>query len=257
MVFGSLQRRLARPAGDPDLGGLAGAPTDEGGHGQGPREAAIARDTYSRRIGRDVSEHPHFDPEVNPPARDGAGRAGSVDGGQPDDGPEDDRARLRVLFTRHHTELCTFARRYVDSDDAARDLVQEIFFRVWRLRHDRSLASIERAYLYRAVRNEALNRTERRRSRREALDAVRPRTRKSMTGPEEDFERRRMRERVREAVAALPPRCREIFLLVRHDGLTYREAADTLDLSPSTIDTQMGRALKKLRDHLAGVLDEG
>lgn len=210
------------------------------------------RPRCSGRQGVVLSEDPYLDTEGNPsPRPEGDVRdaaAGDVDA-------EGDRARLRDLFVDHYEELCGFARRYVESDDSARDVVQEIFYRVWRLRHDRPLASIERAYLYRAVRNEALNRVERHRSRSESLESVRPRVQGAPPGPEEDFERRRVEERVREAVEALPPRCREVFLLVRHDGLTYREAARALDLSPSTIDTQMGRALKELRRRLDGLLD--
>lgn len=169
-------------------------------------------------------------------------------------GSEGHRERLRSLFEEHYAELCSQARRYVGSDEAAVDVVQEIFARVWERRSERPPDEIERAYLYRAVRNEALNRRERRRSRdehRQRPGVPRP----ASPTPEDDLERRRLVREVEEAIEALPPRCREIFLLVRRDGLTYREAAEALELSPSTVDTQMGRALKRLRDELDDWLD--
>lgn len=170
-------------------------------------------------------------------------------------GSQPDRDRLRALFDEHYESLCAHARRYVGSDDAAADVVQEVFARVWERRSARALEEIERSYLYRAARNEALNRQERARSRREGRqgpDAPRP---APAPTPEDDFERRRLARKVDEAIEALPPRCREIFLLVRRDGLTYREAAEALDLSTSTVDTQMGRALARLRDRLSDWLD--
>ena len=58
---------------------------------------------------------------------------------------------------------------------------------------------------------------------------------------------------VRRAIDALPPRCREIFLLSREDGLSYGGIATTLGISVKTVETQMGRALKSLRAALEGL----
>jgi RNA polymerase sigma-70 factor, ECF subfamily len=62
---------------------------------------------------------------------------------------------------------------------------------------------------------------------------------------------------VRRAVDALPPRCREIFLLSREDGLSYSGIATTLGISIKTVETQMGRALKALRSALGDLRSEG
>ncbi|HJU73447.1 MAG TPA: sigma-70 family RNA polymerase sigma factor, partial [Gemmatimonadaceae bacterium] len=55
---------------------------------------------------------------------------------------------------------------------------------------------------------------------------------------------------VRAAVDRLPPRCREVFMLSRDSGLTYGEIAKALGISIKTVETQMGRALKALRESL-------
>jgi RNA polymerase sigma-70 factor (ECF subfamily) len=55
---------------------------------------------------------------------------------------------------------------------------------------------------------------------------------------------------IRVAVASLPDRCREIFLLSREQNMTYAEIAKVLGLSIKTVETQMGRALKALRTRL-------
>lgn len=169
------------------------------------------------------------------------------------DAPREAERRLHGLFEKHYGELLGFALRYVDSEDTAADVVQEVFVRVWSRRSDRRLVDVSRAYLFRAVRNEALNRQtadERRRERWSfSTGERRPPT------PEDELQDRELAREVERAIADLPPRCREIFLLVRDDGLTYREAAEVLDLSESTVATQMGRALQRLRHRLADWLD--
>jgi len=54
----------------------------------------------------------------------------------------------------------------------------------------------------------------------------------------------------RQAIDRLPPQCKTIFLLSRHEGLKYQEIADTLGISVKAVENQMGIALKKLRNDL-------
>jgi len=59
-----------------------------------------------------------------------------------------------------------------------------------------------------------------------------------------------MQERIMEEVNNLPPRCSEIFKLSRYEGLKYQEIAEHLELSVKTVEVQMGKALKVLREKL-------
>jgi RNA polymerase sigma-70 factor (ECF subfamily) len=56
---------------------------------------------------------------------------------------------------------------------------------------------------------------------------------------------------VRAAIARLPERCRLVYTLHRESGLTYAEIAEVMEISPRTVDAQMGRALSALRRALA------
>src|SRR5699024_1624950 len=69
-----------------------------------------------------------------------------------------------------------------------------------------------------------------------------------------DDEVENLKKDLEKAFAALPPRCKEIFLLSRDNGLTYKEISEVLGISIKTVETQMGRALKKLRKSLAKYL---
>src|SRR5262249_8733729 len=55
---------------------------------------------------------------------------------------------------------------------------------------------------------------------------------------------------LQEAIDRLPPKCREIFLLSRFSKLSYKEIASSLDISPKTVENQLGKALKLLRAYL-------
>ncbi|MFT4834667.1 MAG: RNA polymerase sigma-70 factor (ECF subfamily), partial [Flavobacteriaceae bacterium] len=67
---------------------------------------------------------------------------------------------------------------------------------------------------------------------------------------EEQQEDDNVQLRIYEAIDNLPPRCSEIFKLSRFEGLKYQEIADHLGISIKTVEVQMGKALKTLRDKL-------
>jgi RNA polymerase sigma-70 factor (ECF subfamily) len=159
----------------------------------------------------------------------------------------DERA-LEVVFRSHFAGMASFVQRFVHSPDVAEELVQDIFLKLWTKRDQ--LAEIEtlKTYLYRAARNQALNHLRRmkleRRWQEEHADEAEPAV--SFTAVENATEQE-LAAAVQAAVARLPPRCREVFLLSRDGGLTYAEIAKALDISVKTVETQMGRALKSLR----------
>jgi RNA polymerase sigma-70 factor (ECF subfamily) len=66
-----------------------------------------------------------------------------------------------------------------------------------------------------------------------------------------------MSEVIRQALADLPDRCREVFQLSRDRGLKYAEIATALGISIKTVEAQMGKALRVLRERLAPWLPEG
>lgn len=159
-----------------------------------------------------------------------------------------------ALVRNYYSRLCACAARYVGAGPAAEDVVQDVLLRVWMHRHE--LGDVDLlGYLIQSVRNAAIsmwrrNRADAARGERVAADlALRG------TTPKADVaERDEIAQAVAAAIDALPERCRLIFLLHRDGELTYREIADRLDLSIKTVETQMGRALKSLRERLSPLL---
>jgi RNA polymerase sigma-70 factor, ECF subfamily len=155
------------------------------------------------------------------------------------------------LFQLHWGPLVRYARGIVGSSDGAEDIVQEAFLGLWQRREAVDPERVK-AFLYRAVRNRSLN--ERRWSRVRDLwrDRESSVERHAPLADEEETSDRR----VREAVASLPRRRREVFELARYHDMSYEQIAFTLAISPQTVANHMSAALRDLRRALADLIDE-
>lgn len=165
-----------------------------------------------------------------------------------------DEEAFREMFHAYYPRLCRFAAEYVDSPDWARDLVQDVFLKIWERRSDWAVRRSLKAYLYRAVRNRALNQVRKNDTRHEFEDDLEYTSEGSdQRTAAEAVHADRLSEEVDEAISELPARRRMAFLLHRRHGFTYKEVALIMDITPKTVENQIGRALKTLReqvDHL-------
>lgn len=163
-----------------------------------------------------------------------------------------DRQAFKEMFYAYYPRLCAFAAEYLGSRDRARDIVQEVFLRIWERRRQWELHGALKSYLYQAVRNRALNAMRQQDTQRRAYDALQEHTSASTLRTAEDrVYYHQLSEAVRRAVEQLPTRRRMVFLLHRKHGFTYAEIAQIMDITSKTVENQMGRALKFLRTHLA------
>jgi len=160
-----------------------------------------------------------------------------------------DPAALRAILDRFWSPVVRYAAMLLEDDDAAQDAAQECFVRLWEHRESWVLEGSLRALLFRIVRNLAFDERRRARARaraaRAAPEGPPPRT------PEQDAESAALRVLLERAMRALPERRREVFVLVRCHGLSHREVAKLLGLSPQTVANHLSLALSDLRDALA------
>lgn len=161
---------------------------------------------------------------------------------------------MKVLFNRYHASLCRVAYRMVKDEDEARDIVQEVFIRLWKNRKDLQIEISLEAYLKRATVNTSLNFLQSpRKQRRQQLDTVDP---ASVLSPSTDA-KLSFDELSRKASAAidnLPVRTRIVFTLIRSEEMTYKEVADSLDISLKAVEKEMLKALRLLREALKDYL---
>jgi RNA polymerase sigma-70 factor, ECF subfamily len=161
-------------------------------------------------------------------------------------------AALEEAFKACYPGMCSFVRAHVGSAETAEDLVQDVFMRVWQTRERLDVNGSLRSLLYRSAHNAALNYLKHRnvesRWARSVTASPPPTPRDTEDDPAATEE---LRAAIADCLAALPERCRLVFVMNRHQGLTYNEIAVSLGISIKTVETQMGRALKALRAKLA------
>jgi RNA polymerase sigma factor (sigma-70 family) len=160
-----------------------------------------------------------------------------------------DRTLLGALYRQHHEELFRYAARFTGDADAAEDVVQEAFLRLWE-RPPADGGAI-RAWLFRAATTIAIDAHRTRRRRQDLAEAGADRLPMAEQGldPARAAEQSDLRRRVRAALEHLEPRDRAV-LLMREEGFAHREIADAVGTTTKSVGTMIARALEKLARHL-------
>ena len=162
-----------------------------------------------------------------------------------------DQRAYSELFEAMHVVLLRYAWRFTGDQEAARDIVQDAFLKLWKIRAEIDPQRSLKALLYTMVRNLALN------YKRAAQHT-------SGVFPEHDLHDRAptadqqleasiLGDRLRLYIDQMPQRRREAFMLSRFEGLSHEEIAQVMHLTPRTVNTHIVLALKDLRKRL-GVL---
>lgn len=154
-------------------------------------------------------------------------------------------SEFETLFKSNFNKLCNLSNRIVRDKEAAKDIVQEVFARVWSNRSELAMNNATN-YLSRSVTNSSLNFLESRKKFVQISDTL---VSREATFSDQTIIRE-IEQRIINSIENLPTQCRVIFCLSRFEGLTYKQIADQQNLSVKTVETQMGRALKQLRNDL-------
>ncbi|HLR32228.1 MAG TPA: RNA polymerase sigma-70 factor [Fodinibius sp.] len=159
---------------------------------------------------------------------------------------------FKGLFFDYYYDLCGFASQMTGSKELARDIVQEVFYRIWKGRKEWTIYSSLKAYLFQSVRNEALNQMAWKRRRKQTRDklAIQKKERRAGPGNGSGTHDKRLINRIWELVAEMPERRRAVFVLHRAQGLSYKEIAEVLEISRKTVENHMGLALSDIREQV-------
>lgn len=168
---------------------------------------------------------------------------------------KDDLKAFETLFRTYYAQLIRYGMSMVRDESVAEEISQEIFMYLWEKRKEIQLKSALKSYLFTSVRYKSINYIKLELPKLQAttdLEGISGISEPPMTTSETDL----LKARVQHAIDQLPDKCRNIFVLSRYGGLTYKEIADELDLSVKTVENQMTIALKKLREMLSSDLKE-
>jgi RNA polymerase sigma-70 factor (ECF subfamily) len=167
-----------------------------------------------------------------------------------------DEGAFDSIFHRWYPSLVRASESIVQSRAVAEELVQDVMLELWRRRESLAEDTSPQAYLFQSTRNRSLNHIRHERVARQGepyvtrAEAIAPTAHSHVVEDE-------MKIAVRKAIDGLPERCRDVFQLSRTHGLKYSEIATVLGISVKTVEAQMGKALRVLREELAPWLPEG
>ncbi|HVG40537.1 MAG TPA: RNA polymerase sigma-70 factor [Chitinophagaceae bacterium] len=164
-----------------------------------------------------------------------------------------DKSAYEMVFKTYFKPLHAYAFSIVKDEAAAEEMVQNIFLKLWERAGNLTIAGSLAAYLYRAVHNESLNY-----HKHNKVKAAYQLQVSYKRGNEPDASvkigLKELETKLAVAMNDLPEQCRTIFQLSRFEELRYREIADKLQISIKTVENQMGKALRLLRERLVDYL---
>ncbi|WP_455972048.1 RNA polymerase sigma-70 factor [Bacteroides congonensis] len=163
-----------------------------------------------------------------------------------------DQKAFDTLFRRYYPMLCAYGHRFVELEDAE-EIVEDSLLWIWENRETLVIESSLNSYLFKIVYRRALNKL----AHIDATQRADTRFYEEMQEMLQDTDYYQVEEltrRIEEAVAALPESYREAFVMHRFRDMSYKEIAETLGVSPKTIDYRIQQALKQLRTDLKDYL---
>ncbi|TQO39726.1 RNA polymerase sigma-70 factor (ECF subfamily) [Arenibacter algicola] len=158
-------------------------------------------------------------------------------------------AAYTFLVDLYYDKLCDYARNLARDDFKSEDIVQNVIVRMWQQRKKLNSNISIKNYLFKSVYNEFVDQyrkdiaiTALEKKYIEGLDSI--------LEAQGDDNTELLISMVMKTIDQLPPKCKETFLLNKKEGLTYIEIAEFQNVSVNTVEKQMGKAIRIVREKL-------
>lgn len=159
-----------------------------------------------------------------------------------------DERVLIEIYDRYWEKMLAVAFNRLGNQEEAEECVQDVLYKLWKLRDDFLLAKVELAnYLARAIRNQSFNILDRRYRERVRSENYTPEKDINLLSPERQLMLRELQEQIDNSINSLPPQCQLVFKLSRRDGLSNKEIAEKLNLSENTIKSHLKKANRDIQ----------
>lgn len=158
------------------------------------------------------------------------------------------KTEFNTLFNKLYNPLCNYANAIVKDDDLSEDIVQEVFVSFWNKQDELKIETkkIEN-YLIRSIKFKCIDVQRKeiviRKHQQETLHT-------SNIFEEENESEIDYKTILYKAIEQLPKKTKEVFILSKLNGYSYNDIAQKLNISPKTVENQMGRAFKHIREIL-------
>lgn len=155
-----------------------------------------------------------------------------------------DKGSFEVLFKTCYLQLCIFSNQFTRNMDDAREVVQELFVYLWENKERINKIDSVQSYVYTALRFNSIRKFNAK--TRNRIEIAEVSEEEWIVDFQDQVEYAELQKAVYETIDSLPPQCRKIFTMSRFEKLTYQEIANTLGISPKTVEVQIGKALRIL-----------
>ena len=154
---------------------------------------------------------------------------------------------FRKVYHHFYKKLLQFGFVLTRQKEVAEELVEDVFIKFWKNKNSVENIRNLKVYLYTATKNTCLNYLSSKANENitRPFDAINIEIAGTLS-PDQILIYRETYTKIKTTIETLPPRCKMIFKLIREDGLKYKEVAEILNLSLSTVETQMTIAIRRI-----------
>lgn len=162
-----------------------------------------------------------------------------------------DKDAFAVLFDQYSANLLSIARSYLHDLEESEEIVQETFYRVWKYRENMDASLSFKAYIITIAKRLIFNRTKKKMHEIAYQDYYLAHKTKLNYEVDEYLDFQELDQQIQIAIDSLPEKRKKIFELSRHHGMSNQEIAAQLNISVSTVENQMNKALKYLKSTIS------
>lgn len=163
---------------------------------------------------------------------------------------EGDETAFEMIFKSHYDPLCNYAYTFLLDRDEAEEVVQDTFLTIWEKKEGITIETSLKSYLYRAVRNSCLNAIKHAKVKKKHAEETLFTSNATHESVSQSVISSELDQKIGDALMALPEQCRLVFKMSRFEDLKYAEIAKQLNISVKTVENQIGKALKIMREQL-------
>ena len=170
---------------------------------------------------------------------------------------KDSKRSFEILFDRYYQRLCLFVEMITGSPDQSEEIVQQYFIDLWERRNATYIHTSVKSYLFRSVKNQALNwiRKERRITK-VGLEENHLASDSFKETPEDSMIANQLFNQYDKAVSSLPTRTKTIYKMKFYQRMKQREIALALNVSESTVEKNVMKAIKHVRKVMSSYLGD-
>ncbi len=162
----------------------------------------------------------------------------------------DDSNAFEKLFLKYHKKVYVFAYKLLSDSSDAEELVQNVFMSIWDQRKRLKISSSFISYLFGITRHMVYDFIQQKIRFNAFVEYNIHKNQEFAFVTDDDVQYRELEEKLSQLIEKLPERRKEIFMLSRYSGLSYKEISNKLDITENTVDTQIRNALDFLRKQL-------